>query len=90
MDLWINGGFFIFRSEIFDFMREGEELVVEPFNRLIEKDMLMAYKYEGFWRPMDTLRDRQVLEEMAERGDIPWRPTADYPPGDLPSRRVAR
>ena len=37
----------------------------------------MAYKHEGFWRAMDTLRDRQVLEEMVERGDTPWRPTMD-------------
>ena len=76
-DIWINGGYFIFRSEIFEFMRPGEELVLEPFNRLIEKDLLMAYKHEGFWRAMDTLRDRQVLEEMVERGDMPWRPTID-------------
>jgi len=79
-DIWINGGYFIFRSEIFEFMKPGEELVVEPFNRLIEKDLLMAYKHEGFWRAMDTLRDRQVLEEMVERGDTPWRPTADAGP----------
>ena len=49
------------------------ELVVEPFARLIEGGHLMAYKYEGFWRAMDTLRDRQLLEEMVERGDTPWR-----------------
>lgn len=71
--VWINGGFFIFRKEIFDFIREGEELVLEPFNRLIESGQLMAYKYEGFWRAMDTLRDRQLLEEMVERGEMPWR-----------------
>jgi glucose-1-phosphate cytidylyltransferase len=75
--IWINGGYFIFRSEIFEFMRPGEELVLEPFNRLLEKDLLMAYKHEGFWRAMDTLRDRQVLEEMIERGDTPWRPSVD-------------
>lgn len=71
-DVWINGGYFIFRKEIFNYIREGDELVVEPFNRLIERGELMAYKYEGFWRAMDTLRDRQVLEEMLERGDTPW------------------
>ena len=75
--IWINGGYFIFRSEIFEFMRPGEELVLEPFNRLLEKDLLMAYKHEGFWRAMDTLRDRQMLEEMIERGDIPSRPSVD-------------
>jgi len=71
--IWINGGYFIFRNKIFDYIREGEELVLEPFNRLMESRQLMAYKYEGFWRAMDTLRDRQVLEEMVERGEMPWR-----------------
>jgi glucose-1-phosphate cytidylyltransferase len=75
-NVWINGGYFIFRKEIFEYIRDGEELVLEPFNRLIKTGNLMAYKYEGFWRPMDTLRDRQVLEEMVERGETPWRPQA--------------
>ena len=72
-EIWINGGFFLFRREIFDYMREGEELVLEPFRRLIEADQLMAYKHEGFWRAMDTLKDRQVLEDMVEQGQVPWR-----------------
>ena len=53
-------------------MRDGEELVLEPFNRLIEAQELVAYQYEGFWRAMDTLRDKQVLEEMVEQGNMPW------------------
>jgi glucose-1-phosphate cytidylyltransferase len=73
-NIWINGGYFIFRKEIFDYIQEGDELVVQPFQRLIDRGELMAYKYEGFWRAMDTLRDRQVLEEMVERGDPPWHP----------------
>jgi glucose-1-phosphate cytidylyltransferase len=73
-DTWINGGYFVFRRQIFDYMREGEELVMEPFARLIEEGQLFGYRYEGFWRAMDTLRDRQVLEEMVERGEMPWRP----------------
>jgi glucose-1-phosphate cytidylyltransferase len=76
-DVWINGGYFIFRREIFDYIQAGEELVHEPFNRLIEEGKLMAYKYEGFWRAMDTLRDRQVLEEMVEGGETPWRQRAN-------------
>ncbi|MCJ8145228.1 sugar phosphate nucleotidyltransferase [Ancylobacter sp. A5.8] len=72
-DMWINGGYFIFRKEIFDYMRDGEELVVEPFARLIKADQLLAYKYEGFWRAMDTLKDRQSLEDMIEKGQMPWR-----------------
>jgi glucose-1-phosphate cytidylyltransferase len=72
-EIWINGGYFIFRNKIFEYIRKGEELVLEPFNRLIEGGHLMAYKYEGFWRAMDTLRDRQVLDDMVERGEMPWR-----------------
>ncbi len=71
-DLWVNGGFFLLRPKIFEYMQEGEELVVEPFQRLIEAGQLMAHKYDGFWRSMDTLRDRQVLEEMVEQGNMPW------------------
>jgi glucose-1-phosphate cytidylyltransferase len=76
-EIWINGGYFIFRKEIFDYMRDGEELVVEPFKRLIAEDQLMAFKHDGFFRSMDTLRDRQVLEEMFEKGLIPWRLKAE-------------
>jgi len=72
-EIWINAGYFLLRKEIFEYMREGEELVVEPFQRLIKEDQLMAYKYEGFWRAMDTLRDRQILEDMVEQGKMPWR-----------------
>ena len=72
-NLWINGGFFIFRNRIFDFIREGEELVEEPFQRLIDANELFAFRYEGFWRPMDTLKDKQVFEDMVERGQMPWR-----------------
>ncbi|MDN5928511.1 MAG: glucose-1-phosphate cytidylyltransferase [Hyphomicrobiales bacterium] len=71
-DIWINGGYFLFRGEIFDYMREGEELVLEPFTRLIAEDKLMACKHEGFWRSMDTLRDWQALEDMVEKGNMPW------------------
>jgi glucose-1-phosphate cytidylyltransferase len=71
-DIWINGGYFIFRKEIFDYLKDGEELVLGPFNRLIETGDLMAYRYEGFWRAMDTLRDRRVLVEMVEQGETPW------------------
>jgi hypothetical protein len=62
------------RNEIFDYIREGEGLVLKPFNRLMAGGHLMAYKYEGFWRAMDTIRDRQVLKDMVEAGNTPWRP----------------
>ena len=85
-NLWINGGFFIFRKEIFDYMREGDELVEAPFQRLIEADQLMAFRHEGFWRPMDTLKDKQVLEDLVEKGTMPWRLNGAVP-GRLGRRR---
>jgi glucose-1-phosphate cytidylyltransferase len=91
-DIWINGGYFVFRNDIFDYIRDGEELVLEPFNRLIEARQLMAYKYDGFWRAMDTLKDRQVFQEMVERGNMPWRQHAQRPAGapeDGGARRYA-
>lgn len=72
-EIWINGGYFLLRPEIFDYMSDGEELVLEPFDRLIKDNQLMAYKHTGFWRSMDTLKDRQVLEDLIERGEMPWR-----------------
>lgn len=81
-DIWINGGYFVFRREIFDYIKDGEELVLEPFNRLMAKQALMAYRYEGFWRNMDTLRDRQVLEEMLEKGETPWRVSTAQSPAE--------
>lgn len=70
--LWINGGYFIFRKQIFEYMKEGEELVEAPFHRLIEANELLAFQHQGFWRAMDTLKDRQVLEELVEQGKRPW------------------
>jgi glucose-1-phosphate cytidylyltransferase len=71
-NLWINGGYFVFRREIFDYLRPGEDLVVDAFNRLIAEDKLIAYPYDGFWAPMDTLKDKQTLESLLETGDPPW------------------
>jgi glucose-1-phosphate cytidylyltransferase len=71
-DLWINGGYFIFRREIFDYIRPGEELVEAPFRRLIEADQLITFRYDGFWAPMDTLKDVQNLESLWESGRPPW------------------
>jgi len=71
-DLWINGGFFVFRQAIFDYIRAGEELVNEPFQRLIAAQQLMGYRYPGFWACMDTLKDKLMFDEMYARGDTPW------------------
>lgn len=72
-DLWINGGFFIMRPEIFDYIEPGEELVGKPFARLIAEDKLLAYRHEGFWCPMDTLKDKQYLEDLVDNAKMPWR-----------------
>ena len=71
-DLWLNGGYFVFRREIFDYIREGEDLVEEPFQRLIAEQKLMAYPYKGFWAAMDTLKEKQHLEGLLESGQAPW------------------
>lgn len=70
--LYINGGYFAFRRAIFDHIHDGEELVEEPFRRLVEQGQLAAYPHDGFWMPMDTLKEKQVLEEMYARGAAPW------------------
>jgi glucose-1-phosphate cytidylyltransferase len=72
-DLWINGGYFVFKQEIFDYINPGEELVIEPFARLAAKRQLFANKYDGFWAPMDTLKDQQTLVQMSEAGNGPWK-----------------
>ena len=93
-DIWINGGFFVMRNEIFRYMHPGEELVREPFQRLIEKNALLAYKCTGFWQCMDTFKDKQALEEL-NQGAAPWKvwhrgsvaiPTR--PAGDLGRRMI--
>ena len=71
-DMWLNGGYFVFRREIFDYIREGEDLVDEPFQRLIAEQKLMAYPYEGFWAAMDTLKEKQHLDGLLESGQAPW------------------
>jgi glucose-1-phosphate cytidylyltransferase len=71
-NLWINGGFFAFKREIFDYLKEGEELVEEPFQRLIHLEQLTAYRYHGFWACMDTLKDKQAFDDMNARGETQW------------------
>jgi glucose-1-phosphate cytidylyltransferase len=71
-DLRINGGFFALKTEIFKYMQLGEELVLEPFQRLIEKEELVSYNYDGFWTCMDTFRDKQNLDDLYSQGNPPW------------------
>ncbi len=71
-DLWINGGFFVFKKEIFDYIQPGEELVVEPFQRLIAKKELIGYRNPGFWACMDTLKEKMMFDEMYTKEEMPW------------------
>lgn len=80
-DLWINGGYFIFRPELFDHLGPGEELIEEPFARLIAAGKLKGDPYEGYWAPMDTLKDVQALQTAYESGHAPWAVWQD-PAGD--------
>jgi glucose-1-phosphate cytidylyltransferase len=71
---WINGGFFLLSPKIFD-MIEGDETVFEgePLERLAMRDELRAFRHDGFWQPMDTLRDKNMLEDLWTSGAPPWR-----------------
>jgi glucose-1-phosphate cytidylyltransferase len=71
-DVRVNGGYFIFKKEIFDYLRDKEELVEEPFHRLLQEKQLMGYAYDGFWASMDTFKDRQQLENLYSSGAAPW------------------
>lgn len=68
----INGGFFFLKREIFEYINEGEELVEQPFARLMEKRRLVTYRHTGFWQAMDTLKDKITFDRMEARGDCPW------------------
>ena len=80
-DIRINGGYFLFKRDIFRHIRDGEELVQEPFQRLIEKRQLLAYPYDGFFASMDTFKDKQQLDDLYARGTAPWEVWKAAPPG---------
>ncbi|MGB5160112.1 MAG: sugar phosphate nucleotidyltransferase [Thermoanaerobaculia bacterium] len=71
-DIWINGGFFVVRNEVFDYMGDQEELVEEPFQKMIQDRKLLAYKYPGFWAAMDTFKDKKKFDMMYASGDTRW------------------
>ena len=68
----VNAGFFVLKNDIFKYLRPGEELVIEAFQRLIGDRQLAAYRYDGFFTPMDTFKDKQRLDELYEGGRPPW------------------
>jgi len=72
--LRINGGFFVFRREIFRYLGPGEDLVDQPFRRLLRRRQLVAHVYDGFWLAVDTPKDKQRIDEIAAAGAPPWQP----------------
>lgn len=70
--LYINTGYFILRQSIFDYMQWGDELVNEPFQRLIKERKLVSWEHNGFWASMDTYKDKQTLDDAYAKGKAPW------------------
>jgi len=70
---WINGGFMVFEPDIFDYI-DGDKIILErePLEQLAFESQLAAYKHDGFWQCMDTLRDKQLLDELIDKGEAPW------------------
>lgn len=70
---WINGGFFVFEPAVLEYISGDQTpLEGEPLERLASEGQLLAYRHEGFWHPMDTLRDKQLLESLWASGNAPW------------------
>jgi glucose-1-phosphate cytidylyltransferase len=71
---WINGGFFVFDPAIFDYLKDDDTILErEPLERLAEEEQLMAFRHTGFWQPMDTLREKLLLESLWASGQAPWK-----------------
>jgi glucose-1-phosphate cytidylyltransferase len=89
MNMRINGGYFVLRSEIFEYLEEGDDLVMDGCRRAAAAGRLLAIPYDGFWAPMDTLKERSVLEDLYRSGRSPWalwreRAGGATPPGRMP------
>ena len=71
---WVNGGFFVFEPEIFDYMQDDRTILErEPLETLAKEHKLTAFKHDGFWHPMDTLRDKNRLEKLWSSDKAPWK-----------------
>ena len=71
-NIWVNGGYFLLRKEVFKYIKPGEELVFEPFRRMISEGKVWSPRYSGFWQCMDTFKDKQILDELEASGEAPW------------------
>ena len=84
----MNGGFMVLRREVFDYMRDGEELVEEPFRRLIAAGKLMTFQHDGYWACMDTFKEKQDLDDVYGRGNAPWA-VWNHQSGGAPAQPIA-
>jgi glucose-1-phosphate cytidylyltransferase len=72
LQLWENGGYFVFRPEIFDELDKDEDLVEDALVRLVRRGRVLAYPYKGYWSPADTVKERIQLDERYQRAECPW------------------
>jgi glucose-1-phosphate cytidylyltransferase len=70
---WINGGFFVFNRRVFDYLDSDCVLEQEPIEKLAAEKQMMAFKHEGFWIGMDTYREYEMLNQMWDAGNAPWK-----------------
>ena len=71
---WINGGYFVLEPSVFDYLKNDTTVWErEPLERLAKENQLSAFKHNGFWQPLDTLRDKNQLEELWNNGKAPWK-----------------
>ena len=71
-NVWVNGGYFVLRKDVFRYLKPGEEFVYEPMQRMIAESKVWSPRYEGFWQCMDTFKDKQILDELEASGAAPW------------------
>ena len=71
-NVWVNGGYFVLRNDVFRYLKAGEEFVYEPMQRMIAEGRVFSHCYEGFWQCMDTFKDKQILDELEASGTAPW------------------
>ena len=70
---WINGGFFVFNSKIFKYLSKNQMLERQPIKKLLKSKNLFAFKHNGFWQCLDTLRDKNTLEKLNKSKNVPWK-----------------
>jgi glucose-1-phosphate cytidylyltransferase len=87
MNMRINGGYFVLKQDIFEYLHEGEDLVMNACVRAAEDGRMLAIPYDGFWAAMDTLKERSWLEDLYRAGQCPWAVWQELPP--TAARRIA-